>query len=174
MFDPGEHPRSAAGKRPGERGALPEGARMRSGQSGDEQIERGASDLLPQVRARAEGGPEGDGERLGVSDDLLPQVRAHAGVAEPRWELPGRLARTGSVPVTVLPALAAGSFAAGVALAEIIHRCRGGARGRSGALLWPREGDRRASRGADRLEIVGSRSFLLDVHLLARGARERR
>jgi hypothetical protein len=151
MFDPGEHPRSAEGKRPGERGAHSEGMLARSDQAQDAQAAQGAGNLLPQVRTRAE-----------------------AGLEEPRWELPGRLARTRSVPVTVLPALAAGSFAAGVALAEIIHRCRGGARGRSGALLGLREGDGRASKLADRLQIVGSRSLLLDVHLLARGAHERR
>ena len=75
-----------------------------------------------------------------------------------------------SVPVTLLPAVAAGSFAAGAAVMTYVHRRRSaprsGARRRS---ALQRTGGATAAR--ERLQIVGSRSILLDVHLLGRGGR---
>jgi hypothetical protein len=69
-----------------------------------------------------------------------------------------------SVPVTLLPALAAGSFAAGAAAMGLVRRRRARAVGVAGrrALLRGRVG------GGERLQIVGTRSLLVDIHLLAR------
>lgn len=116
-----------------------------------------------------------EGDPAQGAGSLLPEVRVtvDGALSEPRWEVPAKLAAGRSVPATVLPAVAAGSFAAGLALAQIIQRCRGGGRGRAGALLGLRESDRRSAKGIERVQIIGSRSLLLDVHLLGRAARER-
>jgi hypothetical protein len=78
-----------------------------------------------------------------------------------------------SVPVTLLPAVAAGSFAAGAAVMTYVHRRRALPRA-AGPL--PRAAGRRRSllrRGGggavqERVQIVGSRSLLLDIHLLGK------
>ena len=59
------------------------------------------------------------------------------------------------VPAKLLPAVAATSFVCGAAIASYAARKR---RGREEA-------------HSRRLEVVGSRSLLLDVHLLGRGGR---
>jgi hypothetical protein len=71
------------------------------------------------------------------------------------------------VPAVQVAAAAAGGFVAGAALVGLLHRQRrrdaleGARRGRRGV----RRG-RAAARGGELLQIVGSRSLLLDVHLL--------
>ena len=65
-----------------------------------------------------------------------------------------------SVPAALLPAVAAGSFAAGAAALGLVKRRRTRApvvRGR-----------RLRGRGGERVQIVGTRSVLLDVHLIGR------
>jgi hypothetical protein len=67
----------------------------------------------------------------------------------------------------LVTAIAAGSFAAGAAVTSLLARRH--APSRAGARRWlplVRRGD--ARHGAERLEIVASRSLLLDVHLLGR------
>ncbi len=86
-------------------------------------------------------------------------------------ELPERLTARAVAPAVQAVAVAAGSFVAGAAAAGLMHRhrhrrdlVRAGARGKLG-----RGGGRRrnASRTAGELvQIVGSRSLLVDVHLL--------
>jgi hypothetical protein len=73
-------------------------------------------------------------------------------------------------PTVQAAAVAAGGFVAGAAVVGLAHRHRGrpdrsrrrGARGR-----------RRSAAGGERLQIVGSRSLLLDVHLLGNAGRGR-
>ncbi len=81
-----------------------------------------------------------------------------------------RVSSRAVVPAVQAAAVAAGGFVAGAALVGLVHRRR-----RRTALLKPRAG-RRLSRGAraargnskpgELLQIVGSRSLLVDVHLL--------
>jgi hypothetical protein len=70
-----------------------------------------------------------------------------------------------SVPVGLLPAVAAGSFAAGAAAVGLARRRR--MRARSVVRWRPRV---RRDAG-ERLQIVGTRSLLLDVHLIGRPGR---
>jgi hypothetical protein len=80
-------------------------------------------------------------------------------------------------PVTMIPAVqaaavAAGGFVAGAAVLGLVHRRqrRSGALGvgrRAGRRLAKR-GARPGSRAGELVQIVGSRSLLLDVHLLGR------
>ncbi len=77
-------------------------------------------------------------------------------------------------PVVQAAAVAAGGFLAGVAAVLLAHRRRERAlvrtrRRRRGFVLRRRHGRGRqdAARGASVVEIVGSRSLLVDVHLLA-------
>ncbi len=70
-------------------------------------------------------------------------------------------------PATVLPAVAAGSFAAGAAVVGILRRRRTPvlAPARRRGPLRRRSG---SAKSAERLQIVASRSLLVDVHLLER------
>lgn len=106
----------------------------------------------------------------GVGEEVDGQLVALDG--EPPW---GGPAGTGAavtrgertVPVTLLPAVAAGSFAAGAAVMTYVQRRR----------AVPRAAPRRrsllrrsaAAPAAERIQIIGSRSVLLDVHLLGKG-----
>jgi hypothetical protein len=71
-----------------------------------------------------------------------------------------------SVPAVLLPAVAAGSFAAGAAAVGLVRRRTMRAQRAVGLLGGSRRGGGRA-RG-ERLHIVGTRSLLLDVHLIGR------
>jgi hypothetical protein len=85
-------------------------------------------------------------------------------------------AADGMAPAVQTAAVAAGGFVAGAALLSIVHRrqrrapalARVGDRGRIG-----RRRARRNRGGVERLEIVGSRSLLVDVHLLGLPGSER-
>jgi hypothetical protein len=66
------------------------------------------------------------------------------------------------VPVAQAAAAAAGGFVAGAAVVGIVSRRRARPRGR----LTARSRGKELSRGAELLQIVGSRSLLVDVHLL--------
>jgi hypothetical protein len=75
------------------------------------------------------------------------------------------------IPAVQAAAVAAGGFVAGAAVVSLVHRRRRrtsalvkGARGRRG--LTRGGGSRRDGRAGELLQIVGSRSLLLDVHLL--------
>jgi hypothetical protein len=71
------------------------------------------------------------------------------------------------VAATLLPAIAAGSFAAGAAVMSLFTRRRALRRPAARRALLRRPGSRASGR-AERLEVVASRSLLLDVHLLGR------
>jgi hypothetical protein len=81
-----------------------------------------------------------------------------------------------SLPVVQAAAVAAGSFVAGAAVAGLMHRRHRSAPavagGRAARALGRRRGQR-SGKAVDLLEIVGSRSLLVDVHLLGLPASER-
>jgi hypothetical protein len=75
------------------------------------------------------------------------------------------------LPAVQAAAVAAGGFVAGAAFAGLVHRRqrrRSSAlsRGRRGSRDLPRGAGRPAARAAELVQIVGSRSLLVDVHLL--------
>jgi hypothetical protein len=113
----------------------------------------------------------GDGEEV----DALPVLAAGPTVVRP-YPLAGALGLDRSSPGAVIPAaqavaVAAGSFVAGAAVVGLVHR-----RQRRSALPKARRaarglgrggrGSRTADRASELVQIVGSRSLLLDVHLL--------
>jgi hypothetical protein len=106
--------------------------------------------------------------------DALPVLAD--GTVVRAYPLPGTLAADRRSSIAVIPAVqvaavAAGGFVAGAAVVGFVHR-----RHRSSALSKGRRAGRDVARGgrgrrmtgrADELvQIVGSRSFLVDVHLL--------
>jgi hypothetical protein len=112
--------------------------------------------------------------------DALPVLAAEARAAEARVTrvLPAANARAelarsaGSVmPAVQAAAVAAGGFVAGAAVVGLVHRRqqRAGtlAKGRRAANAVARSSSGRgAGRAAELVQIVGSRSLLVDVHLL--------
>jgi len=93
-----------------------------------------------------------------------------AGASQPHDrapELPARprskaLSDLRSAPAVQAAAVAAGGFVAGAAVVGIASRRRSGDRSIG------RRGKDRRGKGGERLQIVGSRSLLVDVHLLGR------
>ncbi len=67
------------------------------------------------------------------------------------------------VPVAQAAAVAAGGFVAGAAVVGLVSRRRARSRGQ---IAKRRRGGKERTRGAELLQIVGSRSLLVDVHLL--------
>jgi hypothetical protein len=114
-------------------------------------------------------------ELEGEEIDALPVLadEAHLVPAEPvRDALSHRTAGT-VMPAVQAAAVAAGGFVAGAAVVGLVHRRRrrstalGKSRGaRRGASRAGSSGQRGTGRAAELVQIVGSRSFLLDVHLL--------
>jgi hypothetical protein len=116
------------------------------------------------------GASDGDGE-----EEILDAIPVLA-------EEPGRLAgavangssaldrRSGPVvPAVQAAALAAGGFVAGAAVVGLVHRRQRRAllparAGRGAGRIG--RGGRRSSRAGELVQIVGSRSLLVDVHLL--------
>jgi hypothetical protein len=79
------------------------------------------------------------------------------------------------LPAVQAAAVAAGGFVAGAAFVGLVHhrrrrRASSLARGRGGREL-SRGAGRQAARAAELVQIVGSRSLLVDVHLLGSGDR---
>jgi len=116
----------------------------------------------------------------GQESDALPVLAEQPTVVRAA-PLPGTLTENRKPALAVIPAaqaaaVAAGGFVAGAAIIGLMHRYR-----RSSALSTGRRagrgvsrrgrGRRPAGRGGERVNIVGSRSFLVDVHLL--GQRDR-
>jgi hypothetical protein len=92
---------------------------------------------------------ESDNSNEGEVVDGLPVVADQARVPEPL--------RPGPVPAVQAAALAATGFVAGAATAAVVARRRG------------KPSRRRRKKGKGALgEIVGSNSFLVDVHLVRR------
>jgi hypothetical protein len=94
-------------------------------------------------------------------------------VARRQAEGAGALERSAAsvMPAVQAAAVAAGGFVAGAAVVGIVHRRQRRslrlAKGRRGAGKLGRGGaSRRAGRAGELIQIVGSRSLLLDVHLL--------
>jgi hypothetical protein len=98
-----------------------------------------------------------------VEDGELVSAASAGELAQPR---------RATLPAVQAAAAAAGGFVAGAAVVGLVHRrhARALARGRGGRSLRGRRG---AAGVADRLQIVGSRSLLLDVHLLGGPGAER-
>ncbi len=121
---------------------------------------------------------ESDAEQAGEQDeppallDMLPVPAGPAAILTPR---PGALPERASpvLPAVQAAAAAAGGFVAGAAVVGLVHRRRRSRalKGRSAKELRRRSG--RASGAAGELvQIVGSRSLLVDVHLLGGGGRD--
>jgi hypothetical protein len=80
-----------------------------------------------------------------------------------------------SAPAVQAAALAAGGFVAGAAVVGLARRRHGGGAPRAVARdRRDRRGRRGRSGAGELLQIVGSRSLLVDVHLLDSAARGRR
>jgi len=104
----------------------------------------------------------GDGEQI----DALPVLaavpnamgeQAASGVLTGDWRGAGAV-----IPAVQAAAVAVGGFVAGAAVVGLVHRRQQ----RSAMLSRGRRRTRRGSKAGDLVQIVGSRSFLLDVHLL--------
>jgi hypothetical protein len=113
-----------------------------------------------------------DGEVL----DALPVLASEPTVVAAR-QLPGAVARPSGVviPAVQAAAVAAGGFVAGAAIVGLVQRrqrrsaavVRGGRRGRGVG-----RGSRTTAVGGELVQIVSSRSLLVDVHLLAPNGRD--
>jgi hypothetical protein len=109
--------------------------------------------------------------------DALPVLAAEARVLDSRngSELAAQRRSAVTIPAVQAAAVAAGGFVAGAAVVGLVHR-----RQRQAALTKGkragRELGRRSRRGrrsgtaGELVQIVGSRSLLVDVHLLGGGA----
>jgi len=104
----------------------------------------------------------GDGEEI----DALPVLaaephamgeRAASGALIGDWRGAGAV-----IPAVQAAAMVAGGFVAGVAVVGLVHRRQQ----RAATLSRGRRSARRGAKAGDLVQIVGSRSFLLDVHLL--------
>lgn len=120
---------------------------------------------------------EGDTEEI----DAIPvpagegtAIAPLASTSAPQHVMFQSLASLRSAPVVQAAAVAAGGFVAGAAVVGLARR-RQDRLARGGRMLGGSRGERRGkgSRqgGLELLQIVGSRSLLVDVHLL--GARQR-
>jgi hypothetical protein len=107
----------------------------------------------------------GDTEEVNALPVLAdePTVIASPAGTLPAQAGPGRAV----VPAVQAAAVAAGGFVAGAAVVGLVHRRRRRttlAKGRRAGRLS--RGGRSANRAGELLQIVGSRSLLVDVHLL--------
>jgi hypothetical protein len=113
-------------------------------------------------------GSDGEAEVLDALPVLAPEptlVRA--------TPFPSALARSSGagIPAMQAAAVAAGGFVAGAAVVGLVHRRHGRspalAKAPRGARVLGRRGARKApAPGAELLQVVSSRSMLVDVHLL--------
>jgi hypothetical protein len=104
-------------------------------------------------------------EELGALADEVRITRVHP----PAASLPAR-SESRAIPARAAAAAAAGSFVAGAAVVGIVsrrhRRSTALAAKRRPRLLARRLKARKSPSVAERLQIVGSRSFVVDVHLL--------
>jgi hypothetical protein len=122
--------------------------------------------VQPRILARADGA------------ETLPALAGDGRALTPRSAAPPLPQRSPglAMPAVQAAAVAAGGFIAGVAVVGLVHRRqrRSAALGRgrrSGRALAG--GGRAGAKAGDLLEIVGSRSLLVDVHLLGGRGGER-
>jgi hypothetical protein len=115
----------------------------------------------------SEAGSAEEGEILDAVPVLAGQPRI---VPDARREPVGAIERSAAtvIPAVQAAAVAAGGFVAGAAVVGLVHRRQRRslllAKGRRGAGRLSRGS--RTSRAGELVQIVGSRSLLLDVHLL--------
>jgi hypothetical protein len=109
-------------------------------------------------------------------DDTLPVLAEDVTVLDASASpplVPARRATVASLPAVQAAAAAAGGFVAGAAVVGLVgrrqRRSRELARARTPRLLARRRASARTGAPAELLQIVGSRSVLLDVHLLGGG-----
>src|SRR5438270_1070105 len=109
--------------------------------------------------------------------EALPVLASERAVVRAK-PLPGALGRSGAavIPVVQAAAVAAGGFVAGAAVVGLVQRRQRRSapvakRGRRSRGLG--RGGRTAVVGGELVQIVSSRSLLVDVHLLAPEARDR-
>jgi hypothetical protein len=103
-------------------------------------------------------------------EGMLPASAGEGELVEPRpaSDALEQSRRAVALPAVQAAAAAAGGFVAGAAVVGLVgrrHRRRAALEGGRRSLLGRRATARNAT-SADRLQIVGSRSLLLDVHLL--------
>jgi hypothetical protein len=122
----------------------------------------------------------GDTRQLDALPVLVGQARTVPAQPTPSV-LPGERRSAGGVlPAVQAAAVAAGGFVAGAAVVGLVHRrqqrsatlAKGARAGRVGAARRSRLGGRSRPPAAELVQIAGSRSLLVDVHLLG-GSGER-
>jgi len=125
----------------------------------------------PEQPAEALAVPPRDG-REGALPAIVGQARALD--TRPAGAVPASRS-AGAMPAVQAAAVAAGGFVAGAAVVGLVHRrhrrsarLAAGRRGRRGLA----RGDRATGMASELVQIVGSRSLLVDVHLLG-GSGER-
>jgi hypothetical protein len=111
--------------------------------------------------------PPGEGEPAEVLDALPVLAQEASVVREHRFA--GELSRaSGSIPAVQAAAVAAGGFVAGAAVVGLVTRRQRHstalAKGRGRSRL--RRSGKDSSAAGELIQIVGSRSLLVDVHLL--------
>jgi hypothetical protein len=115
----------------------------------------------------------GDAEVL----DAIPVLADEAQIvrARPFPGLPDARRSPGAViPAVQAAAVAAGGFVAGAAVVGLVHRrqrrssalAKGRRRGQGMNRARPSSGSRKSARAGELVQVVASRSLLLDVHLL--------
>jgi hypothetical protein len=123
--------------------------------------------------------PEGDTEEIDAIPVLAgegPTLVSEAPLPVlPRSAVSHSLVSLRSAPAVQAAAVAAGGFVAGAAMVGLARRRRGGldrgGRRVSTATGRGRRGKGRRQGSSELLQIVGSRSLLVDVHLLGSGQR---
>ncbi len=116
-------------------------------------------------------GPQARGARVGEEVDALPVLAGEASVLS-GFPAGGELSRrAGAIPSVQAAAVAAGGFVAGAAVVGLVTRRQRHASAlvkgrRSSRRLGRRRGGRAAPAASELVQIVGSRSLLVDVHLL--------
>jgi hypothetical protein len=122
----------------------------------------------PPQDPRPSAGEEEEVDALPVLSGEPRALHAHAraGALPEDWRGAGTV-----IPAVQAAAVAAGGFVAGAAVVGLVHRRHQRSAALAGRRRAGRAGNRRrrrrsAGRAGDLVQIVGSRSFLVDVHLL--------
>jgi hypothetical protein len=123
--------------------------------------------------------PEGETEEIDaipVPAGEGPAIAPLGSVPAPRRAVSQSLVSLRSVPAVQAVAVAAGGFVAGAAVVGLARRRRLGVdsgRRRASRLAVRERGRGHRQNAGELLQIVGSRSLLLDVHLLGSAGRRR-